>query len=45
MAPDAMKAVRYHEFGGVDRLRFEDAPRPRAHVVLGPVFGKVVLTP
>ncbi len=29
MASDAMKAVRYHEFGGVDRLRFEDAPIPR----------------
>lgn len=25
-----MKAVRVHEFGGVDKLKFEDAPRPVA---------------
>ena len=28
-APQTMKAVRIHNYGGLDVLRYEDAPRPR----------------
>ncbi|MDQ2919823.1 MAG: NADP-dependent oxidoreductase [Verrucomicrobiota bacterium] len=27
-APEKMKAIVLHEYGGVDKLRYEDAPRP-----------------
>lgn len=30
MSSETMKAVRVHEFGGPEALRYEDAPKPRA---------------
>ena len=28
ISPNTMKAIRFHEFGGPDVLRYEDVPRP-----------------